>query len=430
MKSRLLFLTVLFSLVTNTLPALANDDGVLFGMERRRDQFRKDFGYFFYPLSGSVPGIGTAYGAGGTVTNIGGTDTDITGFYITGDFSASGVAILNYHLLQDRVIFDIANYTASVAAKSYTRGIDSSKDDFLHVRVDSEVTATQLTYSNFNRQLELYARYGFGSQRIKEVIDSDGNAFENVDSSRKYFQALVFGFSLDVTDDRQDPRMGSRLEIKDRMTFLERGNSSAYDVLDVNLTYYHPVGETSVWAFNAYYSTALITAKGITDRDQMRAEQGLQCDTIADPEEKANCQQTENTLLDMLIAQNIHGQATALGGTQRLRSYPMGRYYAGQAVAYGTELRWNLTDENTEVDWFIIRGLRTNIQLVFFADIGSVADSTGDLHKNMKTSVGTGLRILFTGVTIRLDVATGDEGTEMQLMLDYPWSMFSVDSPI
>ncbi|MDH5477345.1 MAG: hypothetical protein OEY50_03350, partial [Nitrospinota bacterium] len=193
MKSRLLFLTVLFSLVTNTLPALANDDGVLFGMERRRDQFRKDFGYFFYPLSGSVPGIGTAYGAGGTVTNIGGTDTDITGFYITGDFSASGVAILNYHLLQDRVIFDIANYTASVAAKSYTRGIDSSKDDFLHVRVDSEVTATQLTYSKFNRQLELYARYGFGSQRIKEVIDSDGNAFENVDSSRKYFQALVFG---------------------------------------------------------------------------------------------------------------------------------------------------------------------------------------------------------------------------------------------
>lgn len=79
------------------------------------------------------------------------------------------------------------------------------------------------------------------------------------------------------------------------------------------------------------------------------------------------------------------------------------------------------------MDWYILRGLRTNIQLAFFAEAGSVADATSDLHNKMRASYGAGLRILFSGATIRLDFATGDEGQEMQLFLDYPWSVFSVD---
>ena len=430
MKTKILFFISLAILFLFTDTSWAFGEGTLFGIERRRDQFRRDFGYFLYPISGSVPGIGTAHGGGATITNIGGTDTDFTGFYLTGDFSASGAALLNYHLIENRLIFDIANYTAKVAAKSFHRGMDSSKDQFLHVRVESEVTASQLAYSLFNRQLEFYLRYGFGGQRVKEIIDSEGNVFENIDDSRKSFQALNIGFSLDITDDTQDPRKGVRFEMKDRIVFGDQGNSPEYDVLDANVTYYHPIGESSVWAFNAFYSTSLVKKEGLTDREQLRKEGGLKCDTIEDPANRKDCEQTENELLDMTIAQNKYGQATQLGGTQRLRSYPMGRYYAGQAVSYGTELRWNLTEEATLMDWYILRGLRTNIQFAFFVDVGAVADHTGDLHKNMKASYGTGVRILFSGVTIRLDLATGDEGTEMQLFLDYPWSMFSVDSPI
>ena len=129
-----------------------------------------------------------------------------------------------------------------------------------------------------------------------------------------------------------------------------------------------------------------------------------------------------------MIAENTYGRATGIGGTQRLRSYPMERFHAGQTVFYGTEFRWNLTEESTLMDWYILRGLRTNIQLAFFAEAGSVADTSSDLHKSLRASYGAGVRILFSGATIRLDFATGDEGQEMQLFLDYPWSVFSVDS--
>ncbi|MDH4184044.1 MAG: BamA/TamA family outer membrane protein, partial [Nitrospinota bacterium] len=242
--------------------AWAFGEGTLFDMERRRDQFSHDFGYFIYPISGSVPGLGTAYGGGATVTNIAETDTDFTGFYITGDFEASGAAILNYHLIDERLILDVANYTAKVAPKQYNRGMDSSKDDFILPKVESEMAVAQLTYTVFDRMFEFYLRGGVGSQRLMNVYDSSGNEFSNADKSKTYFQALAIGFGLDVTDDRQDPRRGVRYEMKDRMIFAEYGDSSAFDVLDANLTYYHPVGESSTWVFNAYYSTALMRKKG------------------------------------------------------------------------------------------------------------------------------------------------------------------------
>lgn len=419
--------SLLILFLFSSTPAVHADDGTLYDMERRRDQFAKDFGYFIYPISGKVPGIGTAYGAGATVTNIAGMDTDFTGFYVRGDFEATGAAILNYHLIDERLILDIANYTAKVAPQAYKRGIASSKDDFIHLEVESGVSLAQLTGTFFQRMLEVYGRYAFGSHKLNRVLDSQGNEFSNADKSTNHFQNLSLGFAFDVTDDRQDPRRGLRFEMKDRILFFDKKDSGDYDTLDANLTYYHPIGVSSVWAFNAFYSTALIKSRGETNRDTLKRTKGLQCQTIPDSNERAQCEAAESKFLDEIIAENTYGRATGLGGTQRLRSYPMERFYAGQTVFYGTEFRWNLTEESTLMDWYILRGLRTNIQLAFFAEAGSVADVTGDLHKNLRASYGAGLRILFSGATIRLDFATGDEGQEMQLFLDYPWSVFSVD---
>jgi hypothetical protein len=419
--------TLVILILLSTPLSVRADDGTLYGMERRRDQFSKDFSYFFYPISGKAPGIGTAYGAGATVANIAGTDTDFTGFYVRGDFEASGAVIANYHLIEERLILDIANYTAKVAPQSYKRGMDSDKEDVIHLEVQSEVSLAQLSGTFFQRMLEVYGRGAFGSQKLNRVLDSQGNEFSNADKSTAYFQGLSLGFTVDVTDDRQDPRKGLRFEMKDRITFFDRKGSSDYDTLDANLTYYHPVGASSVWAFNAFYSTALVKSKGETDRETLKRNKGLQCQTIPDPVGRAQCEATERKYLDEVIAENTCGRATGLGGTQRLRSYPMERFYAGQTVFYGTEFRWNLTEESTLMDWYILRGLRTNIQLALFAEAGSVSDVTGDLHKNLRASYGAGLRILFSGATIRLDFATGDEGQEMQLFLDYPWSVFSVD---
>jgi outer membrane translocation and assembly module TamA len=58
-----------------------------------------------------------------------------------------------------------------------------------------------------------------------------------------------------------------------------------------------------------------------------------------------------------------------------------------------------------------------------------VANEYNQLFKNAHESYGLGLRVILSGVIIRLDLAKGLEGTQSQLFITYPWSMFSVDNP-
>jgi len=407
---------------------LADSDG-LFNMERRRDQYLKDFGYFIYPIAGKVPGLGTAVGGGATVTNIEGTDTDFTGFYVQGDFDAAGAALLNIHLLPEKLILNSAYYQAKVAPQIFRRGIDSDRSDYFLPEYESDVAIGQLTLTFFERMLEVYARYANGSDRLKRVLDKNGNEFSNIDTGKNYFQTLSMGISIDITDDNQDPRKGIRIEVNRNSKFSVRDTQSRFDLYDYNVTGYLPVGTASSWAFNMFFSDPVLQSAGTTDRNELKKLTGLQCGAIADPAEKAKCDATENRFLDDAIANNRYGRATSLGGTQRLRSYPNSRFYAGHSIFFGTEFRWNLTEEETLMDWYILRGLRTNLQLAFFAGLGSVADSDGNLLKKMRSSYGVGFRVIFIGATIRMDYAFGDEGSEMQMFLDYPWSMFSIDNP-
>jgi hypothetical protein len=182
-------------------------------------------------------------------------------------------------------------------------------------------------------------------------------------------------------------------------------------------------------AFNLFYSRAHITREGSTDYALLQQRYGLNCNQYPAGPSRDACQSTEAKLLAGKLADNRYGTASALGGTQRLRSYDNGRFYAGQALFYGVEYRWNLTDERTPFDIYIARGIRTGIQLAAFWERGMVADRSSELFKNGRESYGIGARLVLSGVIIRFDLAHGREGIQSQLFITYPWSMFSVDNP-
>ena len=398
-------------------------------IERRRTQFSKDFAYFFYPIAGKVPGLGSAAGAGATVANIHKTNLDMTGFYIDGDFKATGVAITDIHLIPDRLVMNFGSYTYNVSPMIFRRGMDSRKDDFILPYWEGYSNLGHLALTFDERRYECYARFMNSSGRMTRLLDKDHNQFSNVDKSLHTENSLNLGFTVDLTDDLQDPRQGARLEGVRRTTFEQQYLTSSFDVYDLSLTGYLPVGMSSTWAFNAFYSGTQRRSAASTDRAELQKKIGLNCAASPDPAAKAQCDAAEKQFLDDRIAFNRHGMATYLGGTQRLRAYPNGRFFSGKAVFYGTELRLNLTDEKTPMDWFFLRGVRTNLQLALFAEVGGVADWAVDLHKEMRAAYGAGFRALFSGVTIRLDLGFGDQGAQTQLFLDYPWSLFSVDRP-
>ena len=395
----------------------------LFGVDRRRDQYGKDFGYFIYPIAGDIPGLGQAAGLGTTLMNMFDSDLDFTGFKVDGDFSASGATFLDISLIPQRLIFDIGYYDYDVAPLDYARGLDSDKDDVLLPKVQGYYWLGQMTLTFMQRKIETFYRLGMGKSRLLEIRRPDGSLYSIGDTSERDGRGDTLGASFDNTDDRLDPRKGVRLEIARKSFQNDDPLVSDFYIMDYNLTGYVPMRRWDTLAFNFFRSDAHVTRRASTDDAFLKQQLGFNCNVT-----DTACLEVEQQFVDRRIEFNRYGAASSLGGTQRLRSFANGRYTAGHSLFFGAEYRWNLTDERVPFDIYVARGVRTGLQLAFFAEQGSVAENTRDLWKRRKISYGAGFRLVLSGVIIRTDYATGDEGDEFVLFINYPWSMFSVDS--
>lgn len=115
---------------------------------------------------------------------------------------------------------------------------------------------------------------------------------------------------------------------------------------------------------------------------------------------------------------------STLGGWDRLRAYPTGRYNDKSAVYYAAELRLipryrPLRDwapmEYFQIDWW---------QVVPFVEAGRVGpDYDSDLFfKDLKWDVGLGIRLMAFRAVVRLDMAYGKEGAAAWAMVEQPFA--------
>ena len=114
-------------------------------------------------------------------------------------------------------------------------------------------------------------------------------------------------------------------------------------------------------------------------------------------------------------------EGAKLGGFFKMRGYDNNRF-SDKAAFYATAeyravLDYNPLKDNQyipfSVDWF---------QVVAFVEAGRVHDEYNfDLLSEMKYDVGLSLRAMITEFPIRLDVAYGEEGTNMWVMVNQPF---------
>jgi hypothetical protein len=105
--------------------------------------------------------------------------------------------------------------------------------------------------------------------------------------------------------------------------------------------------------------------------------------------------------------------APALGGDTRLRAYYQNRFNDKAFLYHGAELRRTLgwrPPPVLPIHW---------VQTALFAEAGRVAGvwDLRRLHRGMAWSAGAGVRLLFTDLVLRLDVAAGREGTRVQMFM-------------
>ena len=392
--------------------------------ERRKDQFPSSPGYAVFPYPYSLPGIGEGIGLVGGMMNIEDTYTDAYGIVFGGEVEGLAVGVADIHVVPETLIFD-AGYSdiSKVQIMSFSgRGMDTAKNDFRLLELsNAEYFGGRMTATFYDRRLEFYGGWYKGAYQLDNIRDKDGNIIiEAQDSSREWNEMTLVGVRLDFTDDYANPRRGLNLNIT-RSSSPRKGSGPEYYVMDYNMTAYLPVGKRSTWAFNFLRSDATVSRTGETDPVELQNDQGINCsDPSLTPQEQQFC----FDVIDNAIAHNTYGTATGLGGFSHLRSYPQGRYSGAHTRFYGTELRWNITEESTPFDIFIMKDIRTSIQVAIFYEVGTTADLRSELGDRWRESYGVGVRMVTaSGVVFRGDLAYGQEGFEPQIFIGYPWEL-------
>ena len=397
-----------------------------FWPNRRKDQFQKSFGYALFPYPYSLPGLGQGIGLVGGAMNVADTYTDVYGMIFTGDVKGEAFGIADIHLIPRHLILETGFGSISRATiQSYSeRGMNTNKNDYLLVEFgDTLYYGFRTTATFFDRRFELYGAWYEGSMRLKSIRDRDGKVIvEAQNAERQRGHNTLYGVRLDLTDDYGDPRKGIRIDVT-RTQSPPRDSGADFYIIDYNTTGYIPLGRRSTWAFNFFRSDAVVQREGVTDLNTLRNIQNLDCSKVP-LDQQAQCMDDVNQVLQNMAAANKYGTATQLGGFSRLRSYSQGRYKGAHTLFYGTEIRWNLTDETTPFDIFVMKDVRTAVQVSAFYEIGSTADIRSELGDVWRDSYGLGLRVVTaSGVVFRGDLAFGREGFEPEIFIGYPWEI-------
>ena len=371
--------------------------------------------YFIFPVYISIPGIGTGVGVGAAATRIKDSEVDAIVGHTEGDFTGDLLLITDLPLFSPKLTFSpIYLRTQGAGIERWARGPDSKPDEKFVLRSNRIlVYGGELSLHLFEDQLELYR---IDTQIYAEptaIIDPQGNEYTSRLSNKLGSHAAITGIYLDDTDNRRDPRIGYRAQVEHwTVKQNEPALGDGYQ-WDYHLSGFVPlVPKEQILVLYGFYSEAGITRPGVVDPAKYQCEEALY----------PGCQ----VLNDQLYRQrqeDVHrGNATALGGTQRLRAFPQQRFYDSHSLFLGLEHRWYLAEDWVPFDWIWAKGIFNAWQLAFFYELGQVSPYRDQsLLENLKASRGVGLRALLSDLVLRVDVAFGEEGQQVIAWVGYPF---------
>jgi len=402
-----------------------------FEIDRRREQFNKQYGQLFVPLPYSLPGLGTGLLFIGNFGNIADTTTDFAVIGGIGDAEFIFTFLDELFLAPDLLYLQyLRAHGFKFALQQYSsRGMNTSKNDFKYGIGNSwDLDSPTLKLIFMDRMLEIGLGFNKQSGKFQKFVAPDENdPTKQGETVAKFDPGLEiniankieFSTRIDYTDDYRDPRKGIRNSL-----FLDRQTATissepSFDVVTNDLQIYFPVLEKSTIVFDLQISDAYVTKKGETNIEVLKNKNGynLCYSNLA-------CEANAENLANTELAVNSNGTSLPLGGGDRLRSFPEGRFQGAHTIYYAAEFRWNYSSSGGEkLDFFFIDDLVEELQIAFFFEQGSVSETKSELGKTFKTSFGSGFRFLSgSGNLYRADFATGNEGPNFSVIIQYPWT--------
>ncbi len=353
------------------------------------------------------------------------SQTDIVLLNVSGDAEGAMVSFDEFYLIPETFYLSANNLTITKYGMNgyQKRGMESKKNDF-NIMVGnlfvSKVRRATLTF--LDRHFEIYAQVDHTNGEVNAIKNYQDQPLAEFTQGQPFTKEIRSkGMMFDFTDDYNDPRKGIRLEQIELQNTAPDAGAPQFKEIYNKVSAYVPVFENSTWSFFYASAEAKMQKEGDTNLESLKGKKALAyCATTPNQSlcEAAILDDFSNT-----IKANKNGTVQTLGGPGFLRSYPNGRFQGAHYQVMGTELRWNLSTKATDINWYFLEDTKEAIQLAFFHEAGTVAETKEELWKLQRSSTGVGLRFLTkSGQIYRFDIAHGDEGTEATVFFNYPWS--------
>jgi outer membrane protein assembly factor BamA len=302
----------------------------------------------------------------------------------------------------DNYVTGVSNEVTVTAALKYRLPIGNLKDDpvatyrLYQGLLESGPKGGDTWNPMTSGQTTLAGKFFYTYRDLDEFVF---NERENDPVDEEVFaktNGLEFWLEYDNTDFPRNPTKGSRQLLKVTSDFGWGESRDSWTNLEADLSKYVNLGSSNWFrqkslAFNFWTSNT------------------------TDWEENAD---------GTISHQPPPSYGSSLGGYDRMRAYPTGRFHDKAAVYYSAEMRFipqtqPLRDlpllNYFEIDWW---------QLVPFIEAGRVSDEyDSDLFfKDLKVDAGIGLRLMAFRAVVRLDWAVSDEGNSVWAMISQPFS--------
>lgn len=380
------------------------------------------------PAPYSIPGVGNGWVFYASINNIFWKQTDLYGYHVIGDAESTGIGLSQIPLFTKMLYFG-GDYgkTKKLSIKMYEeRGINSNKDNYKYYKVSNgEYFYGDFHFELWQKRISFYANAYSAYFYIDQILNPDETVLVDYSGNEKIsMKEATIGTTLDFTDDSIDPHMGINFKFERDYSLNKRlDGSPRFYTENYVTTLYIPILKNITWAFNYLQSDAVVTKQGETDRNILYNNlSSLNCESYTDTTKRTECEAYKNRKVEETYTYNTKGTARTLGGGYRLRSYPMSRFKGAYTRYLGSELRWYIADKIVPLNLGFLKDIRTGLQLSIFYETGTVADNRNMLWKGRRDTYGLGPRMMTgSGLVYRFDIATGDEGTEYVLLVQYPW---------
>jgi hypothetical protein len=303
----------------------------------------------------------------------------------------------------ENYVTGISNEVTLTAALKYRLPIGSIKDDPVAVYhlyqglLESGPQGGETWNPMTSGQTTVSGKFFYTYRDLSEFVF---NERENDPIDELLFaktNGLEFWLEYDNTDFPRNPTRGSRQLLKVTSDFGWGESRDSWTVLEADFSKHFNLGPSTNWFRQKSLALNFWTSN------------------TPDWEENAD---------GSISHQPPPNYGSSLGGYDRMRAYPSGRFHDKSAVYYSAELRFipqtqPLRDlpllNYFEIDWW---------QLVPFIEAGRVSDEyNGDLFfKDLKVDAGIGLRFMTFRSVVRLDWAVSEEGSSVWAMIQQPFS--------